>query len=195
MPDQDPKQDSKSIAHNFNNLPLETLISGPLVAAANSNILLANATYDFIKNVWLKDASETSDGAPRMLSFTLEKPVKDGTPTQQKINAPLAALLETPNLMVRSIDVEFSMEVKDVTTEKKDVAVKTDLELSAQGLWWSAKLTGSLSGSSSRSRSTDRSAKYEIRLRADQSDPTEGMSRLAQIFASAVGPSNTAEQA
>lgn len=180
--------ETTAVAKNFVNLPIETLISAPIMAAAESNILLANATYDFIKNVWLKEGSANDSGpaAARTLQFTMDQPQEDGTVKPRTINAPLAALVETPNLMIRTIDVSFLLEVKDVATYKTDVTAKTDLTLSAQAGWWSAKLTGSLSGSSSQSRSTDRSAKYEIRVHAEQAEPTEGMSRLAQIFAGAV---------
>lgn len=171
------------IASNFSNLPMETLIAAPLVAASNANLLLANATYDFIKNVWF----EAGDGnKPRLLSFDLARSDENGQPLPGKVTAPLAALLETPNLMVSSIDVDFTMEVKDVATNKVDLGAKTDLTASAGLGWWSAKLTGSITASSSQSRSTDRSAKYEVRVHAEQANQTEGMSRLAQIFASAV---------
>lgn len=173
------------IASNFSNLPLETLISAPLVAASNANLLLANATYDFIRNVWF-EGEGTGKAKTKLLSFDLTRTGDDGKSITETVNAPLAALLETPNLMVSSIDVDFTMEVKDVSTAKVDLGAKTDLTASAGWGWWSAKLTGSITASSSQSRSTDRSAKYEVRVRAEQANQTEGMSRLAQIFASAV---------
>lgn len=171
------------IASNFSNLPMETLISAPLVAASNSNILLANATYDFIRNVWFEGEGKAK---PKLLSFDLTRTGEDGKAITETVNAPLAALLETPNLMVSSIDVDFTMEVKDVSTSKVDLGAKTDVTASAGWSWWSARLTGSITANSSQSRSTDRSAKYEVRVRAEQANQTEGMSRLAQIFASAV---------
>jgi hypothetical protein len=54
------------------------------------------------------------------------------------VHAPYAALIETPNLMVRSVDVQFTMEVKDTSSHKDSVEAKADLELSASSLWWSA---------------------------------------------------------
>jgi hypothetical protein len=183
-------EENKSIASNFSNLPLESLIAAPLIAASESNILLANATYEFIRNIWIvpEDASKSSEFKAKTLKFNVDVPAAEGEtkPNSLTVQAPMAALLEAPNLMIRSIDVNFSMEVKDVVSKKTDASAKTDLTLTADGAWWSAQLTGSLSGSSSHSRNTDRSAKYEVNVRAEQSAPTEGMSRLAQIFASAV---------
>jgi hypothetical protein len=172
------------IASKFTNLPLETLISAPLVAAANSNLMLANATYDFIQNVWFEKNNGTAN--TRLLEFNVSEDKESGGKQDVKVSAPLAALLQTPNLMINSIDIDFSMEVKDVSTAKNDITAKADLALTAKGVWWSAKLTGSLSSNSSNSRSTDHSAKYDISLRAEQARPTEGMERLSQLFASAI---------
>jgi hypothetical protein len=49
-------------------------------------------------------------------------------------------------------------------------------------------LTGSLTTTSSNTRSSDQSAKYDVRVRAEQAQPTEGMNRLAQVFASVIDP-------
>lgn len=177
------------IAKNFSNLPLESLISAPLTAAANSNLLLANATYDFIQEVWVGgDAAKTNSASleAKTLEFKVDKRNDKDEKIDQIVRAPMAALVETPNLMIRSVEVNFTMEVKDVTTSNTTVKADSNLSLSAKGVWWDAKLTGSLSASRSQSRSTDRSAKYEVTVRADQSEATEGMSRLAQIFASAI---------
>lgn len=183
------------VAKNFNNLPLESLISAPLTAAANSNLLLANATYDFIKEVWVKEnksndtGTAADDGAAlqaKTLQFKLERLTDQNEKIDQTVRAPMAALLETPNLMIRSVDVQFTMEVKDISTSNTTVKADSNLSLSAKGLMWNAKLTGSLSASTSHTRSTDRSAKYEVRVRAEQAEQTEGMGRLSQLFANAV---------
>lgn len=171
------------IAENFSNLPMEALISAPLVAAANSNLSLAKATYDFIEEVW-----RDKDGKPRMLQFPLQRPSEVGGVDNVEVNAPFAALIETPNLMVRSVDINFTMEVKDTSQHTDSTTVKVDTEFSATGVWWSAKLTGSLSTTSSNTRSSDQSAKYEVRVRAEQAQATEGMNRLAQVFASCIDP-------
>lgn len=178
----------ESIAKNFNNLPIESLIGAPLTAAANSNILLANATYEFIKEVWIGESAEGAAEAykAKTLQFKVDYFKDDNTKDEMTVVAPLAALLEAPNLMIRTVDVNFTMEVKDVKSTTASTKADTSLSVNGKGLLWDAKLTGSLSASASHTRSSDRSAKYEIRVRAEQSEPTEGMGRLAQIFASAV---------
>lgn len=178
------------IAKNFNNLPIESLISAPLTAAAHSNLLLANATYEYIKEVWVENggSSEGANGAykAKTLQFKVEQLTDTAETVERLVVAPLAALLEAPNLMVRSVDVSFTMEVKDISSSSTTAKADTSLSISGKGLMWDAKLTGTLSASTTQARSTDRSAKYEVRVRADQSEQTEGMGRLAQIFANAV---------
>lgn len=172
------------IVGSFNNLPIETLISAPLNAAAASNIELAQATYDFISNVWL----DPKNKQPRMLEFPLERPVDAGGTEKITVTAPFAALAQLPNLMVQSVDVNFSMEVKNTSKSTQSQTAEAKLDVSARFGFISAKLTGSLSTKSENTRSTDQSAKYDIKVHANQANPTEGMNKLAQVFASCIEP-------
>ncbi|BBB58294.1 alpha-amylase [Undibacterium sp. KW1] len=181
--------DTDKIANNFNNLPMESLIGAPLVAAGKSNIQLALATYEFISTVWYeKDSDPAKGGKARMLKFPLERSDETGQKRQFEVNAPLAALIETPNLMVRNIDIQFNMEVKDTVKNENSVDTKVGADFNVGGLNWGLKLSGSLTTHTNNTRETDQSAKYEIRLNAGQASPTEGMNRLSQVFASVIEP-------
>ncbi len=176
--------DDASIASNFNNLPMQTLISAPLMAAADSNVRLAVATYDFIQQVWINQ----QDKSTRLLSFPLDRYTDTGIKESVTVNAPFAALAQLPNLMVKTVDIEFTMEVKD-TSSQTDTTTKTaSFDGSANYMFFSVHVSGSLSASSTNTRSTDQSAKYDVRVHAEQAPPTEGMNRLAQVFASVIEP-------
>lgn len=173
------------LARNFTNLPMQTLIYAPLKAAADSNLALAKATYDFVNEMWLDDKKKT-----RILSFDLERPIagSPGATEKVKVSAPFAALATLPNIMIKTADVEFTMEVKN-TVEHKDSSDKSG-SFSAGGsfLWFHASVSGSVSSHSENTRKSDQSAKYDVKVHAEQAEPSEGMSRLAQVFASCVDP-------
>lgn len=180
---------ASELMDNFNNLPMETLIGAPLVAASKSNIQLAVATYEFINTVWFnKDASGGGTGEARKIKFQLDRVDQNGEKHKFDIEAPLAALIETPNLMVRNVDIQFNMEVKDTVKKSDTVDTKIGADFNIGGLGWGLKLSGSVSTSSSNTRETDQSAKYEVRVNAGQASATEGMNKLSQIFASVIEP-------
>lgn len=68
----------------------------------------------------------------------------------------------------------------------------TDDESTATGGYsgWGfhADISGKVSSHTENTRSTDKSAKYEIYARAVQQQPVEGMAKLSSIFASVIEP-------
>ena len=80
------------------------------------------------------------------------------------------------------------MEVKEVSTSK--ITSASDVSASSSfSLWgFKANVSGKVTTSSENTRSSDHSAKYEIYARAVQQQPTEGMAKLTQLFASVIEP-------
>ena len=90
-----------TIANQFTGLPIENLISAPLVAAAEGQKSLAATTAQFITEVGMD-----SSGNTKSVKFQYE----DGT-EQVALDVPLLSIINIPSLCVDSIDVEFEMEV------------------------------------------------------------------------------------
>ena len=90
-----------SIASQFTGLPIETLISAPLVAAAEGQKSLAATTANFITEVGMD-----KDGKTKSVAFTYE----DGS-EHVELDVPLLSIINIPSLCVDTIDVEFQMEV------------------------------------------------------------------------------------
>lgn len=183
------------IGKNFSNLPLESLIAAPLIAAANANAVLAKATYEFIENVWLEKGKGGGGSGqtppPRILKFKLERPIDSGGVEEIEVNAPFAALVQLPNLMVRDIDIDFTMEVKNTSKDVTTVKAESSMTLGGAYKFYTAKLTGTVSTTAENTRTSDQSAKYTLNVKARQAEPTEGMNRLAQVFASVIDPRPT----
>jgi len=190
------------MSDQFGGLPMEQLIGGPLKAACNAQTLLAKASSDFIKDVGLNDDGK-GNMAARTVDFSFNKPVQDaaGNTTMEKVDlqVPLLAIINTPSLSVKEAEVRFTMEVKSSTSSKNTSDSKADLTAKAKynaGLF-SCEVTvhGSVANHSENTRSSDNSAKYDVKVVARDDGPPEGLSRVLDMFNDAIAPTQGAAPA
>lgn len=182
-----PVTTDNEMAKKFTGLPMRELISAPLVAVCEAQTMLASSSFDFMNRIGF-DNNKT-----RLLEFQLERPVKniDGSMGSNTITvkAPLLGLVPTPNLLIEDVRIDFQMEVTMAETSKE----KSDTEASAKAAYkgWfgvSAEVQGKVSSSRETTRSTNQTAKYQVSVNARQQRPSEGMSKLMDLFASCVEP-------
>ncbi len=189
-----------SVADQFKGLPIEVLIGGPLKAACEANVLMAQATANFINDVGFDTISKDGEPikkTPRMVDFSFEKPGKDseGKPTIElvKIDVPILAIVPIPNLQVNNVDITFDMEVKNSTASKDSKDKQTNHDTKVKGGWGpvsaSVSISGSVSSKSENTRSSDSSAKYHIEVNAQNFGIPEGLSRVLDMMNQAVNPS------
>jgi len=183
------------MSDQFGGLPMEQLIGGPLKAACNAQTLLAKASSDFIKDVGLNDDGKGNLSA-RTVDFGFTKPVQDaaGNTTMEKVDlqVPLLAIINTPSLSVKEAEVRFTMEVKSSTSSKTTSDSKADLTAKAKynaGLF-SCEVTvhGSVANHSENSRSSDNSAKYDVKVVARDDGPPEGLMKVLDMLNDAIAP-------
>tara|TARA_R100001594_G_scaffold21425_2_gene41290 strand:- start:1200 stop:1838 length:639 start_codon:yes stop_codon:yes gene_type:complete len=181
------------MSDQFGGLPMDQLIGGPLKAACDSQVQLAKATADFIQNVGL-EADANGIMKTRTVDFVYTKPVNDGqggyTEVENKLDVPLLAILNTPSLAVKEVEVEFTMEVKSSTSEKasRDYEATIDTEIKAG---WGpvsvdVKIHGSVASHSENTRSSDNSAKYNVKVLARDDGMPEGLKRCLDIVQQAI---------
>ena len=188
-----------SVASQFSALPMESLIGGPLQAAATAQGQLASITSDFITNVGLQDDGQGNLSA-RTVAFNYDKPVKtsatdaDGNVTDTwdvkplSLNVPLLSIVKAPNLQVKEVNVTFDMEVKassaSQSTNTRDVSVD------ARWSGWGANVTfhGSVSNKNTSQRSSDTSAKYHVDVLAQDDGAPEGLMKVLDILGEAIQP-------
>jgi len=179
-----------AIGDNFKGLPMADLIGGPLSAAAQAQYQLAETMLAFINAIGFEDKKT------RTLDFDLTRPVDDGSGTIKKetvtINAPLLGLVPIPALLIESVTIDFSMEVKQSLSSKTTVGSETSTSATGKAGWgwWSASatITGKVSTNRENTRSTDNTAKYNVNVVARQQQPQEGMNKLMDLLSSAVDP-------
>ena len=176
-----------SIGEQFKGLDMKNLIGGPLTAAAESNLMLARTTAEFINQVGFD-----SDNKARtvLFKFNKQEPGDDGNLINQEmaIDVPLLAIVPIPNLQIDEVNITFDMEVKQC--EKSESSMSGSGSFSAKVGWGpvSVSVSGSVSAHSSNTRSTDKSAKYHVDVRATNHGTPEGLARVLDMMAASVSP-------
>ena len=192
-----------AMGDQFKGLPMADLIGGPLMAASDAQVKLANATADFIKVIGFLPPKNDKDavGEVRTALFRFDRPattagdVKPGEviPVETvELSVPLLAIVKIPSLSINSVDVVFDMEVKHSETDKSSFDAASSLKGEGKAGWgpFSVKvsLSGSVSSHKENSRSTDHSAKYHVEVHAEDKGMPEGLARVLDIVQSAVAP-------
>ncbi len=191
-----------AITDDFTGVPLGLLVSQPIIEVAKGQAELCNVYLDHLFTLAFKKApvfSGDQDPEPveaRVVKFTLNRQVVDANSGAIKtapvtVEAPLLALVPIPAFTMDEATVRFTMEVKEVNTSQTKVGTNSSFQESF-GMWgFTSSVSGSVTTDISQTRTTDKSAKYEIYARAAQQPPAEGMAKLSTIFASVIEPITT----
>ena len=193
-----------NMSSQFKGLPMGDLIGGPLNAACDAQIKLAQATADFIKVIgFLPPDANSNDpngvGKTRTALFRFKRPVDDPTPgssdiaeEEVELEVPLLAIVKVPNLSVSTVDVTFDMEVKSsfAQTESSDKKGEFSADMSVGWGIFSAKVhvAGSVATHKENTRKSDNSAKYHVEVHAEDSGMPEGLARVMDILQTACAP-------
>ncbi len=201
------------MSDQFQGLPMDVLIGGPLTAACDSQIKLARATADFIKVIGFLPPSKTdfdndhdAFGETRTATFKFKRQVElpsepstDNKLVPPKIaeeevemEVPLLAIVNVPNLSVTNVDITFDMEVKSSFSATAGAATEASTSAEAGAGWgpFSAKVTvqGKVSAHAETTRASDNSAKYHISVHAEDRGIPEGMARVLDILQTSIAP-------
>lgn len=201
-----------NMSSQFKGLPMGDLIGGPLNAACDAEVRLANATANFIKVIGFLPPTEDefkndkhAVGGTRTVKFSFERPVQTSGGSADKPNAtetvelevPMLAIVKIPNLSIDSVDVTFDMEVKSSTsdTSSSDEEASIDAEMKVGWGVFSAsvKVHGSVSAHQEHTRTSDNSAKYHVEVHAADTGMPEGLARVLDIMQSACVPKTISE--
>jgi hypothetical protein len=186
------------IADQFAGLPIEELIVSPIIGMAKGQAKLNEVTWKYISEVAFVKDEKTGVTSARSLDVEMNRVVTNGDTGEQEIQklynkVPMLPLVPLPSLAITSADIEFAMEVKTSEASKDTSASENSYEASAGGKWWgmsfNAKVAGKVSTNKENTRSTDNSAKYNVKVHAEQLPPTEGMLKLSDYLTQMLEPS------
>ena len=186
-----------NIAQQFAGLPIEDLIVSPIVGMAKGQAKLNDVTWKYISEVAFVTDKDGKTSA-RSLDVEMNRVVTDGATGEQTIQTlyskvPMLPLVPLPSLAITSADIEFTMEVKTSEVDKSSTDTETSASVSASGGFWGMKYSVSMAGKVSthkeNTRSTDNSAKYNVKVHAEQLPATEGMLKLSDYLTQMLEPS------
>ena len=186
------------IADQFAGLPIEELIVSPIIGMAKGQAKLNEVTWKYISEVAFVKDEKTGVTSARSLDVEMNRVVTNGATGEQEIQklynkVPMLPLVPLPSLAITSADIEFSMEVKTSEASKDTSSSENSYEVSAGGKWWgmsfNAKVAGKVATNKENTRSTDNSAKYNVKVHAEQLPPTEGMLKLSDYLTQMLEPS------
>lgn len=166
-----------SMAQQFTGLPMNSLIGGPLNAAATANSAMALSQTKFMLDTCFQRIPITPSGTttttttgsgggadqqynytPIMINMTLKRGVLTPTPSGTAIqevdttfNLPLLTIVPINSLAVDEVDITFEMEVKssfsDEQTQEQKTQIKAEASFEAKAGW--GPLSVSIKGSAS----------------------------------------------
>ena len=186
------------IADQFAGLPIEELIVSPIIGMAKGQAKLNEVTWKYISEVAFVKDEKTGVTSARSLDVEMNRVVTNGETGEQEIQklynkVPMLPLVPLPSLAITSADIEFSMEVKTSEASKDTSSSENSYEVSAGGKWWgmsfNAKVAGKVATNKENTRSTDNSAKYNVKVHAEQLPATEGMLKLSDYLTQMLEPS------
>jgi len=181
-----------NVAQKMKGLPMSDLIGGPLTAVCDAQAKLAASQYQFINDMAFIDGDPEKT---RLVQMNLQRPAE--TPggvemVDTKVQAPFLGLVPIPCLLVEDVNIEFQMEVSATEQSTDRSSSETTVNASASGGFGmfkaSVSVQGKVSSARENTRSTNQTAKYQVRVIARQQAPTEGMSRLMDIMAQCTAP-------
>ena len=187
------------ISDNFTGLPIGLLICQPLIEVAKGQAELCNVYLDQLFRLAFKTMPNLEKGEAvetRTVKFKLNRMVVDATsgdtkPVTVEVEAPLLALVPVPAFTMEEATVNFTMEVKDSTSDKLTQSDESTLQSSLSAWGFSTTISGKVTTSRENTRTSDKTAKYDIYARAAQQPAAEGMAKLSSIFASVIEPITT----
>ena len=181
-----------SIANQFKGLPIEELIVGPLTGVAKGQAQLNDITWKYISEVAFEPPAQGSTHRKsRKIDVELNRYIKDAETGELKLQQiqsmiPMLPLVPLPTLAVTSADVDFTMEVNESTLSKNTSDSSFETSVQASGGFWGVKFKASMTGKvathKENTRKTDNSAKYNVKVHAEQLPQTEGMGKLNDML-------------
>lgn len=190
-----------NMSQQFGSLPMESLIGGPLQAAAKANGQLVAANAKFIRDIGFKSDGNGSPTEANMVDFEFEKQVvqADGSivPESVKVRVPMLAIVPLPALKLKDVEVNFTMSVnssmEDASSRDGEAGFAGEGGVNYGIFSVHVKVHGKASSHSSSTRKSDNSAKYDVRVSATDDGIPEGLARVLDMMNDAIGPQAVSE--
>ena len=165
-------------------LPLDKMITGPLMAMIQAQVAASKAYADFLMGVCIQDGKAVSVQFEYDETLVDEQGVYKGT-VSKNMRIPLLAAISHPNITIEEGSIEFELTITQMAedTSSNDVSGSFDAKMG----WgpFSVSVKGAASHKSSQTRKTDTRARYEIKTKIVRQDPPEALMRVIDFLTDA----------
>lgn len=158
--------DITTVGSEFQSLPLEYLVSAPLLAAVQAQATAAATTQKLLADL-------------KTQTVEFETEIDDGGAVQKRVvKAPLLTCVPVPHLRIDSLTTHFKFEINQIskTTEHNQGNIGGEIGLPVLSSLFSLK--GSLTHESSRETTTNRSGMLEITVHASEAEMPAGLQKV-----------------
>lgn len=170
----------------LNALPIDRMVSAPILAAFAAQLQASEAYADWIKTTGLDEA-----GNAIMVEFKYEdqqldaQGVPTGTVLERKIQVPLLALLTHPTVNIENVDVDFEVTISSSEQTTRETEAGGGFKGKVGWGPFSVSFHGSVSHKAAQTRSSDTRARYAFKVTAQRQDMSEGMHRVLEALLTA----------
>ncbi len=176
--------DTGFVGSVLNALPLDRMISTPLMAMIQAQIASSKAYADFIMGVCI------DNGKARAIQFDYDETItnEEGEVTAVKkrtMRIPLIAAVTHPNIGIEKGTIDFEMTISQSEESHSETSGSGGFEAKMGWGPFSVKVHGSVSHKSEQTRKTDTRAKYSIHVEAGRQPPPEALMRVVDFLTDA----------
>ncbi|MEI6766945.1 MAG: DUF2589 domain-containing protein [Bacteroidota bacterium] len=171
-------------AAEFQALPLEFIVSAPLLGVIKAQTVATQTTKDFIEQ-FKKDSIEFT---VKTASESTGQSAATST-VETKINAPLLSMVPIPHIRIDSFTTSFKYEISQVQTIKKSTEGGGDVTIGAAGIlskFVDISLKGNVTSSKSSESVLNRSGSLDITLHASEAPMPEGLARILSLLSKTI---------
>ncbi|MDC7223760.1 MAG: DUF2589 domain-containing protein [Spirochaetales bacterium] len=168
----------------INALPLDRMISGPLMAMMKAQVTASKMYADFLLSVCIEN------GKAIAVEFDYDETLVDtegqvAGVAKKKMTIPLMAVITHPNICIENGTIDFELEVSQSEEIHEESAQEGELKGSFGWGPFKVSVSGKVSHHKEQTRKTDTRAKYSIHVDAKRQPPPEALMRVIDFLTDA----------
>lgn len=165
-------------------LPLDKMISGPLMAMIQAQVAASKAYADFLMGVCIQDGKAVSVQFDYDETLVDEQGIYKGT-VSKSMRIPLLAAISHPNITIEEGSIDFELTITQMAQDTSSSNVSGSFGAKLGWGPFSVSVKGSASHKSSQTRKSDTRARYEIKTKIARQDPPEALMRVIDFLTEA----------
>lgn len=165
-------------------LPLDKMITGPLMAMIQAQVAASKAYADFLMGVCIQNGKAVSVQFDYDETLVDEQGVYKGT-VSKSMRIPLLAAISHPNISIEEGSIEFELTISQMAEDTSSTEASGSFEAKMGWGPFSVTVKGAASHKSTQTRKTDTRARYAISTKIVRQDPPEALMRVIDFLTDA----------